>query len=478
MQAKIAIAFGVILALWIGFMTYRHFQKGTDDKVYIEKTFSQMTDAAKKIPKAGLAYMGMAIKNYQREKNKYPAKLIDLWPDYIQDKSFIEAVDWKYTPAEKNFRLSKTVDFKTAYIDNNLSPRSEKKAVQVASRESAHSTTATGASASGKVPSDGKKAIDGTRYARLEPSKEREYNKAELKKMREKLIQDLLSGNLSRTDYQMATLEKPELAGPVYTVEGAAGKLPVDTDKKYLAWKSADGALGFGNIMYPDLERNLAYRNGQWFRAKYPEAQLSDDGSDDVEPLGEQSLTQKYGKTYLAWKNPNGALGFGNVMYPKSRRHLIYQDGRWTNVRLTDEGQYVETAASDILDTTPETLARKHGGAFLTWKRTDGTIGFGNVMYPETSTYNVYAHGQWLDTSQNPLQETTAGQTASSSGKPQTENTGHADLVEKYSNSLYLWENPSGALGFGNVNYPDKNAVPVSPATTDYNTIGGRYDTE
>src|SRR6056297_3275920 len=107
MQTKIAIAFAVAVVLGVAFMVYRHVTKEEKKEAYVEKTFSQMTEAAQKSPKAGLSYMGMAIKKYHREHQKYPEQLALLYPEYIKDKGFIEEVDWEYQAQKDNFVLSK-----------------------------------------------------------------------------------------------------------------------------------------------------------------------------------------------------------------------------------------------------------------------------------------------------------------------------------------------------------------------------------
>ncbi len=457
MQAKIAIAFGVVVALFIGFMTYRHFQQKESNRAYKEDTYSRMTEMAQKSSEAGLAYMGMAIKNYQREKNEYPPELAALYPDYIQDKSFIEEVAWEYTPGEKNFRLAKTINRQTAYIDNNLSPRSEKKEVQVAARQNKSSSSARQHQAAGAQ----EKTDRSQRYARLQPSEERQYSQEELSRMREKLLKDLTSGKLSQDNYGWSVFAEPKRTGPIYTVAEGTGNLPGGLGDHYLAWKNQDGTIGFGNVMYPDLHQNSAYQEGRWFRAKHPQTEASSNLPEDYPTASKanEELAGKYGNQYLTWKDSRGSLGFGNIMYPEERSHLVYTNGSW----ITPPAEAPETIKMDgqnlltqNVSNNPDTIAAKHGQTYLTWKSPNGAIGFGNVMYPQAQRYSVYQNGQWL--------ETESGTTASGEKMPGEEQASisYNDLWKKYENRFYVWQSPSGALGFGNINYPDQNAGPLS----------------
>lgn len=461
MQAKLAIAFGIIMALWIAFMVYQHFDKEEDTQAHIQADYSRMTEGAQKVAQSGLALMGMAIKNYHRDKSHYPAALGELYPDYIQDKGFIDEVDWQYTPAEKGFRLAKTVDTRTAYIDNtNMSPRIEGQAVKVASRQSNQSSTQTQQSPRRQNASTDRR-MDTPQYARLEPSKEREYSEKDLQKMKEKLIQELLSGKLSGS-YKLT--EDETMPMPVNFSAGKAEELPGHIGDKFLAWKSADGSLGFGNVMYPNLERNLAYQNGEWFRTEQPPvpADSPSDAKDGAPAVPtRKNVTEKYGKTYLTWKDKSGRIGFGNVMYPELHNYLVYQNGKWASSRLssTEAGNTAWQKPPVSAQYDPDRIIEKFEGTYLSWKNQDGTIGFGNVMYPRSAGYSVYQNGQWLKPDEEASRTNESALTL-----PGIHDSpfSHASLVEKYKNSLYIWEGPAGTLGFGNVDYPAKDAVPIS----------------
>lgn len=459
MQAKLGIAFGILLVIWVAFMTYRHFQQEEDTEAYVQDNYSRMTEAAQQTPVAGLPIMGMAIKNYHQDKNKYPATLGELFPDYIQDKSFIEEVPWQYATDQKGFRLAKTIGTRTAYVDHaNLSPRMEGgKKVQVASSRKDKPAGQSERTSSARNTSAGRSAP--TSYARLEPSEEREYSKDDLQKMKEKLIQELLSGKLSHGSYDLT--ESETMPMPAYFSAGKADALTANLGDQYLAWKGPNGALGFGNVMYPNLEQNLAYQSGEWFRTEQPPVS-EETGNRPLDSALPEDITNKYGNTYLTWKDQNGRIGFGNVMYPEFQNYRVYQNGRWAGnkppgTKLSESDDTWPPPTGMRYD--PDRIVEKVDGTYLSWKNKDGSIGFGNVMYPRSRDLFIYQHGQWLqakteppDTDTNDLAD--RGEYATS--------LGHANLVDKYKNSLYIWEGPAGTLGFGNVDYPQNDAVPLS----------------
>ena len=173
---------------------------------------------------------------------------------------------------------------------------------------------------------------------------------------------------------------------------------------------------------------------------------------------------------HLTWKTETGALGFGNVMYPGGEDNLIYRKGKWIRGQRTRE----ETAVAQAVQASgppPEAgdLVRKHGRDYLAWKDKSGVMGFGNVSYPEKEEDMIYQHGQWIKTADRRTDET------SKAGPPSpAADTG--DVVEKYAGTYLTWKDRSGALGFGNVAYPERdqfvvyragrwiNAAPTTPA--------------
>jgi hypothetical protein len=108
-----------------------------------------------------------------------------------------------------------------------------------------------------------------------------------------------------------------------------------------------------------------------------------------------ESVSQKF----LVWRDKNGVLGFGNVIYPNTETITIYKDGNWVNIKKPP----VEKAAAAGPETTPdkkekrtEEIASDYSKKFLVWKDKKGNIGVGNVQYPgiENISY-ICVNGNW-----------------------------------------------------------------------------------
>ena len=109
MDKKYIIAVVIGVALWAGFMAFRHHRKQRDTSTYFEKMNRQVTDAAKAAPRAGLIEVGTALQSYYDAHKAYPPRLMDLVPDYLANKSLIQEIDWQYEPKANDFFLSKTL---------------------------------------------------------------------------------------------------------------------------------------------------------------------------------------------------------------------------------------------------------------------------------------------------------------------------------------------------------------------------------
>jgi hypothetical protein len=126
-------------------------------------------------------------------------------------------------------------------------------------------------------------------------------------------------------------------------------------------------------------EKKSASRETRVFR---PEA-----GTSDVEEgRPATGLALAASERYLVWKDQDGVLGFGNVDYPVSNDLSICSRGRWFKVkRKVDLEQKKVTMADVATHTSGGTKAQAlpFYGHYLVWKEKDGTLGFGNVTYPD-----------------------------------------------------------------------------------------------
>ncbi|MDY6904775.1 MAG: hypothetical protein SWH61_08815 [Thermodesulfobacteriota bacterium] len=454
MQKKFAIAFCVIAALWIAFLTYRHLKNKDEDKSFTEESYNQMTEFAKKSPKAGLTRMGMAIKNYYRDNGKYPPSLTELHPDYIQDKNFIEDIKWQYTPSKDNFRLAKTVEVKgqlrTAYVTSDLYPREQGGETRVASRTSGRSgssskTTGTRADSASYVPPE---------------ATTRELSKEELQKMKSELLAQLHAGGATVATDTLPDTEETTIPYPLYTPIGDAHEVKNISDFA-LAWKSPTGALGFGNVNYPEPDQNRIYHDGKWFRmAHSQEEEAGTEGAQNLAVNTSQrpDIPAKFNQKHLVWKDPTGAIGFGNIMYPDSSRYMIYQKGQWIDVADNQVAEETMDVSKANVFTDREGVLLRQADTFFTWKATGGALGFGNIMDPSSSLTAVYTNGRWIATNQNSLPSSSPD---AGTIDPSPNHMPKEQLTEKYGQKNLTWRDKNGVIGFGNVNYPEEKNISV-----------------
>lgn len=454
MKKKWAILFLVVVGLWGAFMVHRHLKNQDKESQYVEETFSSMTKAAQESPKAGLTYMGMAIKRYKSEKSKYPETLDVLYPDYIKDRSFVEDVAWEYSFDQNNFRLAKTVTIEqrtyTAFVDSQLRPLDvgSERDVRTAAVGETQPASDTSTRPAARRPSPARSQAVATR-APEPPPPERTATRQELDAMKEQMLASMVEAGK-----QGPPPEEKEKAPPViYTPVDDAEDVDETVAGKYLTWKNEKGVLGFGNVMYPGGEENLIYRNGKWIRVQRTEADTPlESGQADGSPAPEEGgLVGKHGKTYLAWKDKSGAIGFGNVAYPERDDNLIYHNGQWINTQKEESSTVMDRPPTSAESGT-DGVAGKYGDTYLTWKDKSGVIGFGNIMYPELEEYAVYKAGQWVtagretpaDILENPLSYA---------------DTSRDHVARKHGKEVYVWKDRSGTLGFGNMTFPEKDGI-------------------
>ena len=402
MKKTWAIVFLVVVSIWIAFLAFRHFKTQEETEEHVAQTFSTMTTAAQKSPKAGLTYMGMAIKRYKSEKKQYPETLEALYPDYIKDRSFIDEVDWEYAFSKDDFQLAKTIVINqtpyTAFVDSQLRPMDVGADGEVRTAAAGRQATSSGATA----PQPGARSSPRSQASAARtapPPPERTMTKDELAAAKEQLLASLVAAGK-----QGPYLEEEKEATPpvVYTPVDEAKEVGEAVAGKHLTWKTQSGALGFGNVMYPGGEDNLIYRNGKWIRVhrtreEAPSGQVGQPGAG--QPPEDIDLARKHGRDYLAWKDKSGAMGFGNVSYPEKEEGLIYQNGKW--VKAGDRPADKPVAGPVSPPPAPDTgeVAKKYAGSYLTWKDKSGALGFGNILPEKEGLAIMKPDGTWVDTS-------------------------------------------------------------------------------
>ncbi|MBU2622606.1 MAG: hypothetical protein KKD92_09850 [Proteobacteria bacterium] len=116
----------------------------------------------------------------------------------------------------------------------------------------------------------------------------------------------------------------------------------------------------------------------------------------------EQGFENEISRKVLVWKDDKGFTGFGNVQYPRVSKLTIYNEGRRYDLQRSSYGRQKHSESYDEsltfkrdLDAVAANQSREH----LVWKNRNGTLGFGNLQYPENKDV-VYINvgGTWRKT--------------------------------------------------------------------------------
>jgi hypothetical protein len=398
MKKTYIIVICAMIVLWCAFMGYRHHKRKQDTDVHRQKGYNQVTEIAKKSPRAGLAQMGTALKKYYAKNKAYPSKLVELYPAYVANKSFIEEIDWYYEPRGDDFFLSKTVIVgnkrMVASIDKELRPRAET-GVMVATPTPVPKTLVAKAKEVEKLEEFALEESEVSAQARLSLARERF-----LKTLRQRQI-DVTSISLpERDEARIISTVQPEIIS-ISEPELDSG-VEFDLSYKYLVWKDNNGVLGFSNIRYPDADRLSICAVGRWYNVKIP----LPEGKEPIETEPETAKRKKrpemtatsLDRYCLVWKDQHGTLGFGNVEYPERDPVSVFQTDSWVSMERPylvtetgpDENHGLQTGKSH------QTIASELSTRYLVWKDKHGTLGFGNVEYPEMShTSCIHVNGSW-----------------------------------------------------------------------------------
>lgn len=110
-------------------------------------------------------------------------------------------------------------------------------------------------------------------------------------------------------------------------------------------------------------------------------------------------ISSDISRKLLVWRDKNGVLGFGNVIYPNSRNITIYQDGSWINIK-NPKPQEPVSAVSVPSSPGPKkeaaSIATDYSNKYLVWKDKKGNIGYGNVQYPPIDHIAyICVNGNW-----------------------------------------------------------------------------------
>ena len=451
MSKKYIIGVCIAVLVWGGFMFYRHHRKKGDMTAYMDQANRQITEAAKKAPRAGLAEIGSAIEDYHKENQAYPSILMDLYPKYLANKSLIEEIDWYYKPRGNDFYLSKTLTVGNkrivASIDRDLRPRAE-----------------TGAMVATPSPVPKAEAIKKRERAqRPEPSE-----RTRLALAREAFLQSLRQGRMRVTSVSLPERDEVRLIATVQPEVVSIMESDIRSDveselsQRYLVWKGNNGVLGFSNVQYPDADRLSIFAFGRWYNIKVPLEKRYEAVGLKAEAARKKErpemMAQNLNSSYLVWKDKHGALGFGNVQYPENDLESVFRTDGWVSMKrpaLVATETVVEEKHGSRKTKSPEKIASEFSTRYLVWKDRHGTVGFGNVQYPEKDLESVLQADGWVSM-KRPLaaKETTVEE---NQGMPKRKSAQKNDsgLFARY----LVWKDKHGTVGFGNIQYPDLRGI-------------------
>ncbi len=457
MYKKYIIVVVVVAVLWGGFMLYRQNKKKQDVDTYTQKANSQVTRAAKASPRAGLSRMARALNKYYKDNNTYPSNLIELYPRYMANKSFIEDVDWYYEPRGNDFHLSKAMTFgeKTmvASVDKSLRPETE---------------TTTMVASPTPVPK-AKKVIKPKEFEihEAEPAKREETDEERLEIARHEFLMALRKRQMYVTSVSVPETEEARIVSSVQpeimsiTEDEIVKGLASELGQRYLVWKDKGGVLGFSNVQYPDTDRLSIHAVGRWFNVRAPsskaEGPIEEETVTARERKDRQSIAETFQNRYLVWKDKSGTLGFGNNRYPETDRTTVLQANRWVSLKkpyVATETQFVEKEKDQEKPTSPKTVAERFGTQHLVWKDKNGTVGFGNTQYPETDRTTVLLANRWVSLKKPYV--ATATQVVEKK-KDQKKTTSPETVAEKFGTQHLVWKDKNGTVGFGNLQYPKRD---------------------
>ncbi len=446
MKKNHIIAVAVAIALWCGFMVYRHNRNKGDSAAYRGYNQKQMQEIARKSPRAAMVLIGRALDRYHKEQGKYPSNIQEIYPKYLASKSLIDDIDFHYEPKGNDFYLSTAFSVgqkrMLAYMEKDLRPKIDK-GIMIA------------------APVPEAKPVE-------EPvvtQKKGLSNEAKLALARENLLNALREGRFNIASVSLPGENETRLISAAMPKVISVGESDVELGAeaelghKYLVWKGKTGVLGFGNVQYPDTKTLSIFSYGRWFHVQAPPTKGHDAVSTRADTVtgkrGVREIAADFGSSCLVWKDQRGAVGFGNVEYPQKNVASVFDTDAWINVETPSVP--VATVPKDDLASTerksPEMIASKLGGRFLVWKDQHGTLGFGNVEYPEKDLESVFQPDGWVNMPRSPLGAETGAEEDHS--KPQKKPS--EKIVSELGNRFLVWKDKQGTLGFGNVQYPEKN---------------------
>jgi hypothetical protein len=262
MNKKLIIAFVIVGLGWFGFMTYRSHRSASEEATRATREYQRATSLALKSPSSGLSLMGGALQSYFADNGEYPAKLIQLHPQYIPHRPFIEDIEWSYTPFESDFYLGKTVILNkrpmTASIDSELRPDIE--TGTLVAEEDATDPRLLAKLAKPLTIDDLGAPLDETVF-------------------KEKVVASLADQAIPNLGGWEASSGPEQFLDPALIIGKETQYSSISRiGDTFLVWKYRDGIKGFGNVQYPKNSQ-IAVLSGRTWSYLTPPSDAPDEDS-------------------------------------------------------------------------------------------------------------------------------------------------------------------------------------------------------
>ena len=329
MNKKYFIILAISIVAAIGFFIFKNHKNEEELTAHRDQQYGSLIELANKSSIAGMSQMGEALNKYREEKGAYPAKLAELYPDYIPFKEFIDDIQWYYEPRGEDFYLSKTYTAAnnkdvTAAIGSDLrlrhgsmvasfddKPKHKAKPADIQPQPSLTMALAKNPAPHAETDSSGSH------------SNRRHTATAETGNP-QKSVSTQRRSPYTRELVSMAKLSEEEQF--VKRVKG-----------NFLVWKKEDGTVAFGNVQYPLSEKMTIYDEEQWIQIRN-HSPKSNSGAEiqlarAENATAEDRLVEANSSRFLTWKNQEGTVCFGNVQYPNNPDIQVRVAGSWQSAK-------------------------------------------------------------------------------------------------------------------------------------------------
>jgi hypothetical protein len=179
-------------------------------------------------------------------------------------------------------------------------------------------------------------------------------------------------------------------------------------------------------------------------------------------PTATRSLTKKPGAsiTLASKTNPRSLIETDTTGPDSSRRQTTE-----AKPRISQESHSPQKSSFHELEpvstqklSEEEQFVKGVKGNFLVWKNADGSLGFGNVQYPNSGKMTIYDEGKWLQVRhRSPNSETKKATRQTLIEKVATIDR----LVASNSSRFLVWKDSEGTVCLSNVQYPNNPDIQI-----------------